>query len=99
MKKIIVVLLLGLVSGLGCSSNTVFARALQAPKWPVKGNRSIAVVAVLEGKHGREAQLTRDITAIVAGMLKKSAYYALVKSQELPVGEFEPGASGELIWR
>jgi hypothetical protein len=96
-KKLIVVLLLGFVFGLGCSSNTVFVRALQAPKWPVEGNQSIAVIAVLEGKHGREAQLTRDLTAIVASMLKKSAYYTLVRSLELPVGEFEAGASGELI--
>ena len=57
-KRLIILLMLGLISGFGCSSNTVFVRALKAPKWPVEGSRSIAVVAVLEGKHGREAQLT-----------------------------------------
>ncbi len=97
MKKLIILLVLAAVSGLGCSGNTVFVRALQAPKWPVEGRRSIAVIAVLEGKHGREAQLTRDLAAIITGMLEKSAYYTLVKSRELTAGDFERGKSGELI--
>lgn len=97
MKKLIVLLVLISAVGLGCSSNIVFVRALQAPKWPVEGSRSIAVIAVLEGKHGREAQLTRDLTAVISEMLKKSAFYTLVKSRELTVGEFERGKSGELI--
>lgn len=97
MKKLIALLVLGAAAGLGCSNNTVFVRALQAPKWPVEGARSIAVISVLEGKHGREAQLTRDLGAAITTMLKKSAYYTLVKSRELPAGEFERGTSGELV--
>ncbi len=97
MKKLIAVLLLVCAAGVGCSSNRVFVHALEPPKWPVAPNRTIGVVAVLAGKQGRNAHLTRDLAAAVTGMLKHSAYYSDVKSRELPVGNFKIGKSGERL--
>jgi hypothetical protein len=92
-------ILLAVASGLalGCSPNVIFVRALEAPKWPVSQHRTIGVAAIVEGKHGIEAQLTRDLAAILKEKLDRSAYYERAARQEVVAGDFEEGETGQRI--
>jgi hypothetical protein len=96
-KRLLAILFLISALGLGCSTSTVFVRALEPPKWPVAPGRTIGVVAVLENKRGSNAHLTRDLTAIVADRLKQSAYYTRVESHEITAGDFKIGKTGERL--
>jgi hypothetical protein len=92
---VIAFLLVLLFSGAGCTANVVFVHALEPPGWQVAPSRTIGVVAVIAGETGRNVHLTRDLAAVLARSLSKSAYYTAAKKDEIEASSFAVGRSGE----